>query len=266
MDKPNLNLTFIIPYKQKNEDKRGMMMKNLCKSGILLIGLLFTLNTQINAQAIQDDFITVVKKSALYKDFDDNFRVLILNIITHPNSYYKRSEEKTYLTFKVVNEEYQMMLDEAALDSNILNIEMLLISAYGRRTYYKVENGQMIECWYKERGVTYSNTSESSSTIYTVRSGYYDFVEHVKKFNSFLTQKRTKNIRSKSLRRAYRLINSIRDTQYSRLQKMIKRYDRFVAKRIRKQERKLAKDKKRYEKQQENDNKKPIDRNEFKFY
>ncbi|MDA3894089.1 MAG: hypothetical protein PF517_20715 [Salinivirgaceae bacterium] len=224
-------------------------MIKLNKRVILLLGLYLFINANAIAQKVQDDFISLVKSADLYPDFDDNYRILILNLITHPNSYYKRSEEKTYLTFKVVNEEYQMVLDEAALDSSILNFQLLLKSAYGRKTYYRLEKGEMVECWYKERGVTYSNNSDNSSTSYNLRTGYYDFMGYVKKFNGYLVQKRTKNIKSKQLRRAYRLVNSIRDTQYSRLQKMIKRYDRFVAKRLRKQDRKLAKAKKKYERE-----------------
>lgn len=207
-------------------------------------GIMLLFFTSLNAQESNDDFIQLARSSSFYTEFEDIYRILILNMVTHPDSYYKRSEEKTYLTFQVVNEEYQMVLDEAALDSNILNFELLIKSAYGRRSYYKLEKGEMKECWYTERGVKFSNNSDNSSTTYTLRTGYYDFSDHVKKFNSFLVQKRTKNIRSKSLRRAYRLINSIRDTQYSRLQKMIKRYDKFVEKRLRKQEKKLERAKK----------------------
>lgn len=226
------------------------------KGVVLLLSLVLFFGTNVFSQKIQDDFISLVKSAGLYPQFDEDFRILILNIMTHPDSYYKRNEEKTYLTFKVVNEEYQMVLDEAALDSSILNIQILLKSAYGRKTYYKVENGEMIECWYKERGVTFSSASENPSTMYYLRTGYYDFIDYVKKFNGFLVQKRTKNIQSKQLRRAYRLVNSIRDTQYSRLQKMIKRYDRFVAKRLKKQEKNLNKAKKRLEKEKEKEKKK----------
>jgi len=217
--------------------------------GLILLGLFIIVNTYVSAQKIEDDFISLVKSADLYPDFDDNYRILILNLITHPDSYYKRSEDKTYLTFKVVNEEYQMVLDEAALDSTVLNFQLLLKSAYGRKTYYRIENSQLVECWYTERGVTYSSNSDNSSTNYNLRTGYYDFINHVKKFNSYLVQKRTKNIQSKQLRRAYRLINSIRDTQYSRLQKMIRKYDKFVEKRLKKQDKKLAKAKKKYEKE-----------------
>jgi len=243
-------------------------MTKIIKGITLFIGCLLFINTGIFAQ-VQDDFITLAKSSEFYKDFEDDYRVLILNIVTHPDSYYKRSEEKTYLTFQVVNEEYQMVLDEAALDSNFLNFELLLKSAYGRRTYYRLEHGEMAECWYVDRGVKYSNNSENTATIYNLRTGYYDFLDYVRKFNKYLVQKRTKNIKSKYLRRAYRMVNSIRDTQYSRLQKMINRYDKFVEKRLRKQERKLARDKKRYEKDQEKANKEgkePKDRRNYKFY
>lgn len=219
-------------------------MMKLDKPVFLLLMLSLVINTIAFAQKSNDDFINLAKSTAFYTDFNDDYRILILNIVTHPESYYKRSEEKTYLTFKVVNEEYQMELDEAALDSNILNFQLLIKSAYGRISYYKIENGEVSECWYKERGVKFSSNSENSSTTYTLRTGYYDFIDLVKKFNSFLVQKRTKNVRSKSLRRAYRLVNSIRDTQYSRLQKMNRRYDKFIEKRIKKQEKKLARTKK----------------------
>ncbi|MBI9065711.1 MAG: hypothetical protein JEZ09_00385 [Salinivirgaceae bacterium] len=221
------------------------------KGAVLLLGLFLIFNTHTIAQKQQDDFISLVKSAGLFPDFEEDFRILILNIMTHPDSYYKRNEGKTYLTFKVVNEEYQLVLDEAALDSSILNFQLLLKSAYGRRSYYRLEKGEMVECWYKERGVTFSNFSDNSSTTYNLRTGYYDFIDYVRKFNGFLIQKRTKNIKSKQLRRAYRMVNSIRDTQYSRLQKMIKRYDKFVAKRLRKQDRKLAKAKKKFEKEKE---------------
>jgi len=224
-------------------------MINNIKYLILLLGFVLFINKDSNAQNVQDDFISLVKSANLYPAFNDDFKILILNIITHPESYYKRNEEKTYLTFKVVNEEYQLVLDEAALDSNFLNFQLLLKSAYGRRTYFRLEKGEMVECWYKERGVTFSSTSVNSATSYSLRTGYYDFIEHVKKFNSYLVQKRTKNIKSKQIRRAYRVINGIRDTQYSRLQKMIRKYDKFEAKRLRKQDKKLAKAKRRYERE-----------------
>lgn len=246
MVKINLNITFIV-NKSNYEIRKYKNMIDIKRGLILLLSLHLLLTNLINAQSVPDDFIQLAKSSSFYTEFDDNFRVLILNIITHPDSYYKRSEQMTYLTFKVVNEEYQMVLDEAALDSNILNFQLLINSAYGRKSYYKLVNGEMNECWYKERGVTFSHNSENSSTIYRLKTGYYDFLEHVRKFNSFLTQKRTKNIKSKTLRRAYRLINSIRDTQYSRLQKMIRKYDKFIEKRLRKQEKKLSRAKKQEE-------------------
>jgi len=217
---------------------------------ICLVGFIFIVNTNAFAQKpIHDDFISLAKSSNLYDEFDENHRLLLLNIITHPDSYFKRAEGKTYLTFKVVNQEYQMELDEYALDSGIFNFQLLLKSVYGRTAFYRVENGELAECWYKERGIKYSNSSEKSATMYNLRTGYYDFLNLIKKFNGYLTQKRTKNIKSKQMRRAYRLINSIRDTQYSRLQKMIKRYDKFLAKRIQKQDKKLAKKQKKLEKE-----------------
>lgn len=231
-------------------------MINTIKVLILLLGLVLIINNNSIAQNAQDDFIGLVKSANLYPNFDDDIRILILNLITHPNSYYKRNEEKTYLTFKVVNEEYQMVLDEAALDSSILNFELLLKSAYGRRTYFRLEKGEMVECWYTDRAVKYSSNSDNSATVYNLRTGYYDFIDNVKKFNSYLVQKRTNNIKSKQLRRAYRVINSIRDTQYSRLQKMIKKYDKFVEKRLRKQDKKLEKAKRKYERENSKNDKK----------
>lgn len=216
-----------------------------------ILGFVLFATTITNAQrgTVQDDFISLAKSSEMYNEFDENHRLLLLNIITHPDSYFRRAEGKTFLTFKVVNQEYQMQLDEYALDSGIFNFQLLLKSVYGRMAFYRIENGELAECWYKERGVKYSNTSEKSATMYNLRTGYYDFINLVKKFNSYLTQKRTKNIKSKQIRRAYRLINSIRDTQYSRLQKMIKRYDKFIAKRLKKQDKKLEKNKKKLAKE-----------------
>lgn len=211
--------------------------------------LAVTSNVFAQRGTIQDDFVSLAKSSEMYSEFDENHRLLLLNIITHPDSYFKRAEGKTFLTFKVVNQEYQMQLDEYALDSGIFNFQLLLKSVYGRTAFYRIEDGELAECWYKERGVKYYNTSERSATMYNLRTGYYDFINLVKKFNSYLTQKRTKNIKSKQIRRAYRLINSIRDTQYSRLQKMIKRYDKFIAKRLKKQDKKLEKNKKKAEKE-----------------
>ncbi len=241
-------------------------MVNIRKGGIFLVGLLFICITSARAQVANDDFISLLKSSSIYKDFNDDYRILILNLITHPDSYYKRSEQKTYLTFKVVNEEYQMVLDEAALDSNYLNFELLMKSAYGKEAYYRLEKGELVQCWYKVNGVKYSNDSPDAATTYNLRTGYYDFMDYVKKFNSYLVQKRTKNIKSKQLRHAYRVINSIRDTQYSRLHKMIHRYDKFVAKRLRKQDRKLAREKRRYEREQEKENKQPKKRKQEKFF
>lgn len=226
-----------------------------------IVGILFTVymllfSAGAYSQVAKDDFISLALSSSLYPDFKDEFRILVLNIITHPESYYQRKEGKTFLTFKVINEEFQMELDELALDSNYLNMKLLIKSAYGKRTFYKLEKGEMVECWYTARGVKFSNDSDNPSTIYSLEAGYYEFMKHVKAFNRYLIQKRTKNIKSKHLRRAYRMVNSIRDTQYSRLKKMIKRYDRFVEKRLRKQERKLERAKRRAEREKEKQKKK----------
>jgi hypothetical protein len=231
-------------------------MISIIKVVIFVSGLILFINNNSIAQKVQDDFISLVKSANLYPAFNNDEKILILNVITHPDSYYKRNEEKTYLTFKVLNEEYQMVLDEAALDSSVLNFQLLMKSVYGRRTYFRLEKGEMVECWYKDRGVTYSSNSDDPTTTYNLNTGYYDFIDYVKKFNSFLVQKRTKNIKSKQLRQAYRLINSIRDTQYSRLQKMIEKYDKFEAKRLRKQDKNLAKAKRRYEREAEKEAKK----------
>jgi hypothetical protein len=225
------------------------------KAGIIFTGFFLLVSSYALPQAANDDFISLALSSALYPEFDDTYRILVLNIITHPESYYQRKEGKTYLTFKVINEEYQLELDELALDSGFVNMQLLIKSVYGKRSYYRLEKGEMAECWFTERGVKFSHDSDNPSTNYSLDAGYFDFMRHIKKFNSYLVQKRTKNIKSKHLRRAYRMVNSIRDTQYSRLKKMIQRYDRFVAKRLRKQERKLERAKRRMERENEKEKK-----------